>query len=246
MRESQASGPDKKIDAYWRIGQRIQEEALTQDVGYYSSVIKDLSRDLNVSTRTLYDAVQFSEVHEEPPESPALTWSHHRILLRLGNKKDRAFYAKLIKAENLSARALEAAIQAGRHHGKPSAKPTLERPTDPEYLYRAAVLGVIDGDTLDLEIDLGFGVFRKLRARLAQVDAPEGASKTARAARDFSVSALMGAKTVCVKTIKVDLHGRYVVHLFYLDRMASLSRCFERGVYLNDVLLREGLARRVS
>src|SRR5690606_12636833 len=101
-----------------------------------------------------------------------------------------------------------------------------------------------DGDTLDLDIDLGFGVFRKIRVRLADIDAPEGTTKAGRAGRDFVVSALMGAKTVCVKTLKVDLHGRYVVHLFYLARAASLSRCFVDGAYLNDVLVREGLARR--
>lgn len=31
----------------------------------------------------------------------------------------------------------------------------LPRPTDPDYLYRAKVVQVIDGDTLDLHIDVG-------------------------------------------------------------------------------------------
>jgi hypothetical protein len=88
--ESLAKEHDRKIDAYWHIGQRIEEEALAQDVGYYSLVIKDLARDLGVATRTLYDAVQFADVYKEPTESPALTWSHHRVLLRLGTKKDRS------------------------------------------------------------------------------------------------------------------------------------------------------------
>lgn len=36
-----------------------------------------------------------------------------------------------------------------------------------------SVIKVIDGDTIDVEIDLGFGVFVKRRVRLFGIDAPE-------------------------------------------------------------------------
>lgn len=41
------------------------------------------------------------------------------------------------------------------------------------WTYRARVIRVIDGDTLDLEVDLGFRVYHQVRVRLADVDAPE-------------------------------------------------------------------------
>lgn len=42
------------------------------------------------------------------------------------------------------------------------------------YEYRCAVLGVVDGDTVDVDIDLGFGVWlRKERVRIMGIDTPE-------------------------------------------------------------------------
>lgn len=41
------------------------------------------------------------------------------------------------------------------------------------YEYRARVLRVIDGDTLEAEIDLGFRVFLRGTLRLAGINAPE-------------------------------------------------------------------------
>lgn len=41
------------------------------------------------------------------------------------------------------------------------------------YMYRAIVTRVVDGDTLDLDVDLGFHVRKKIRCRLLDVDTPE-------------------------------------------------------------------------
>lgn len=41
------------------------------------------------------------------------------------------------------------------------------------YEYRAKVKRVVDGDTLDLEVDLGFTVKVDIRARLFGIDTPE-------------------------------------------------------------------------
>lgn len=42
------------------------------------------------------------------------------------------------------------------------------------YEYRCAVLRVVDGDTVDVDIDLGFGVWlRKERVRIMGIDTPE-------------------------------------------------------------------------
>ena len=44
---------------------------------------------------------------------------------------------------------------------------------DTEYVYRARLLNVVDGDTVDLEIDLGFRITREVRVRLKGVDTAE-------------------------------------------------------------------------
>lgn len=41
------------------------------------------------------------------------------------------------------------------------------------YVYAATVAKVVDGDTLDLIVDVGFGISTKIRARLVGVYAPE-------------------------------------------------------------------------
>ncbi len=234
--QSKKRPADAKLDAYWSIGERIRAENLDGGAGYGKAVIKDLAADLALSGRTLYDAVQFFEAHAEPPEDADITWTHHRLLLRLSTKKDRAFYIRRLKKEGWSSRQLENAIAAGLHLGTHH-RLVLTRPTEPDYVYGARVLQVVDGDTLDLDIDLGFGVSRKLRSRLARVNAPEIDSSRGRAARDFSINRLRSARTCVVQTVRVDLHGRYVVHLFFAHRRISSAACFKSGVYLNDLLV---------
>ena len=41
------------------------------------------------------------------------------------------------------------------------------------YHYKATVKRVVDGDTIDMDVDLGFGVSKLVRIRLADIDAPE-------------------------------------------------------------------------
>lgn len=46
------------------------------------------------------------------------------------------------------------------------------------YEYRCTILKVIDGDTVDIDIDLGFGVWlRKERIRLMGIDTPESRTR---------------------------------------------------------------------
>lgn len=41
------------------------------------------------------------------------------------------------------------------------------------YTYKAQLIKVVDGDTLDLMVDLGFNIHHKIRVRLLGVDCPE-------------------------------------------------------------------------
>ena len=46
------------------------------------------------------------------------------------------------------------------------------------YEYRCKVLRVVDGDTVDVDIDLGFGVWmHKERVRIMGIDTPESRTK---------------------------------------------------------------------
>lgn len=52
--------------------------------------------------------------------------------------------------------------------------------------YRAKFRRVIDGDTVELDIDLGFGVLTRQLIRVAYVDTPERGEKNYSQARDFT------------------------------------------------------------
>lgn len=47
------------------------------------------------------------------------------------------------------------------------------------YTYPCIILSVIDGDTIDVELDLGFHIKMKERVRLLDVDTPEVFGKKA-------------------------------------------------------------------
>ena len=45
------------------------------------------------------------------------------------------------------------------------------------YNYKATLLRVVDGDTVDAELDLGFKIFIKERIRLMGIDTPESRTR---------------------------------------------------------------------
>lgn len=81
------------------------------------------------------------------------------------------------------------------------------------YEYSAIVLRVIDGDTLDLDIDLGLETFRQIRVRLAGLNAAEHGTPAGDAATEF-VSEWLNtvAHRVTITTVKdkTEKYGRYL------------------------------------
>jgi endonuclease YncB( thermonuclease family) len=239
---AESAGTDEKVHAYWRMGRRIARERLAQDAGYHNTVLRDLAQDARVAVRTLQRAVRFHLVYPEPPAPSGLSWSHYQVLIQLATDHERARYQALAYEQNLSARHLAAAIDAGLADAT-STPPLIERPTEPSYVYAATLHHIVDGDTLILHIDLGFHVLRRQRIRLARVDAPELDTPEGRAARDFLAKRLLPAQSIVVQTRRHDRYARYVAHLFYSPRPLSIDACFTHGHHLNDELLQSGHAR---
>jgi endonuclease YncB( thermonuclease family) len=106
---------------------------------------------------------------------------------------------------------------------------------------------VIDGDTLLAEIDLGFGVQKEERLPLKGVDAPQAKTNEGKRAEQWVRQRLASAEQVVVKTVRMELHGRYVAHVFYSgDAEAAIEAVFRSGGYLNAELISEGLAKRAK
>ena len=88
------------------------------------------------------------------------------------------------------------------------------------YQYKAQVKAVIDADTIDVLIDLGFGVHTMQRLRLYGIDAPEMKTEAGKIAKEYVKSVLLGADAsmfVYVRTIKdkKDKYGRKLAVLYF-------------------------------
>jgi len=89
-----------------------------------------------------------------------------------------------------------------------------------EFTYHADVLRVIDGDTIEVKLDLGFHIYRVARVRLYGVDTPEvrGPEKPQGLVSKAFVEQMIGGKHVSVITVKEsDKYGRVLARINYND-----------------------------
>jgi micrococcal nuclease len=108
------------------------------------------------------------------------------------------------------------------------------------YEYKAKVINVVDGDTIDVVIDLGFDIKYSTRVRLYGINTPETRSRNKKE-KDAGLKAkcrltellLNSEPGVIIRTIKDDSVEKY-------GRL--LANIFLNGVNVNELLLQEGLA----
>lgn len=99
---------------------------------------------------------------------------------------------------------------------------------EPEYRYRATVDRVIDGDTIDFVIDLGFYVKITIRCRLLGVDAPEirGDEKDhGRIVTEKVQQWLDLAKDITIQTTKTGKYGRWLAVVYSSSYPHTLNEC---------------------
>lgn len=98
--------------------------------------------------------------------------------------------------------------------------------------YRGKVFNVVDGDTLDVEVDLGFKIATKQRIRLAHVDTPERNQGNYAAAKKL-VEDLTLNKMVFLRTSKPSKWGYYLAEVIT-----------ETGQDIAQVLISQNLGRK--
>jgi micrococcal nuclease len=84
------------------------------------------------------------------------------------------------------------------------------------YEYRAKLIKVIDGDTLDLLVDLGFHTSIKIRGRLIGVNTPErNHPDWAKATAKLTELLARCGETIIIKTQKdkTEKYGRWLVYI---------------------------------
>lgn len=110
------------------------------------------------------------------------------------------------------------------------------------YIYKSTVIKIVDGDTVDLMVDLGFDINFKMRVRLYGINTPELRASDptivakAQEAKTFVSSLLPVGKQVYIQTIKdkTEKYGRYLATIF-LDEVLTVPS-------LNQQLIDKGLA----
>lgn len=116
---------------------------------------------------------------------------------------------------------------------------------DQLWVYRARLVRVVDGDTMDVTIDAGFHSYRLERLRLLGLNAPEvkGPTKAAGDAATAYVKNWLGlhwqmngdapaAWPLVIQTAKSDVFGRFLATVWSADT----------GACLNDDLVKAGHA----
>ena len=109
-----------------------------------------------------------------------------------------------------------------------------------EYYVRK-VENVVDGDTIDVLIDLGFDILFSSRVRLAGIDTPESRTKDLKEkalgleSKEYLKKALKDAKSVVIKTEKMDSSEKY-------GRILGWIYVNDDTVSLNDMMINDGYA----
>ncbi len=112
------------------------------------------------------------------------------------------------------------------------------------WTYVARVLRVIDGDTLDVVVDLGIGHRAFPRLRLRGIDTAELYTEAGRRARDFVEETLSRCPVVVIATRRTDTYGRYLADVKYHPGASDPQQILQQGSYLNGQLLKQDLATR--
>lgn len=107
------------------------------------------------------------------------------------------------------------------------------------YHYKATVVRVVDGDTAELMIHLGFTIVWRSTCRFYGINTPELRSKDAeerakaKEARALVEQYLAPGSVVYIKSHELDKYGRPLVSIY----------CGEEQLKLNDKLVELGLAK---
>ena len=116
------------------------------------------------------------------------------------------------------------------------------------YEYRATVIKVVDGDTVDVDIDLGFGiVLSDERVRIAGIDTPESRTRD-KEEKKFGLAAKARVKQLLGKTCVLktqinkngeDMKGKFGRILGYFNIYDSATDSWRM---ITEVLISEGHA----
>tara|TARA_R100000329_G_scaffold146252_1_gene132606 strand:- start:85 stop:477 length:393 start_codon:yes stop_codon:yes gene_type:complete len=106
-----------------------------------------------------------------------------------------------------------------------------------EYIYKCKVVHIVDGDTIDVDIPLGFGINKmKQRCRTYNIDTPESRTRN-KAEKKLGLASKARMKELCGKEVyvesldggKLDKYGRLLANLFTLEGINIAKLLIDEG-----------------
>ena len=97
------------------------------------------------------------------------------------------------------------------------------------YKYKAVIFNVVDGDTVDAKVDLGFKISVNLRLRLSGINTPEIRTRDKKEkekgfiAKQFVIDSILD-KEVIIETTKQGKYGRYLAVIYYGENNINLNQ----------------------
>ena len=117
------------------------------------------------------------------------------------------------------------------------------------YNYKAKLLRGIDGDTIDVMIDLGFDIWVKKRIRLAGIDAYEVRTRDkkekvlGKLAKNRLQQVLEKNDEIQVKSQGVGKYGRCIAQVYVIKRHIKSDKY--HGKSINQMMVQEGHAKEI-
>ena len=144
-------------------------------------------------------------------------------------------------------KAVDAETQTAQHREGQEDKTNFKLSTDEDILYRVTIQNIVDGDTVDVSIDLGFSIRFDTRVRLYGINAYETRTRNSEEkqkgllAKQVLTDWLTKAESIyCQFNRKRGKFGRYLGRIYILESLESNIN--SKYVCVNDMLVQEGHA----
>lgn len=254
------------LRAYWEIGRLATAYKKSSGLRF-----KDIADETAITPQNLQNYSkfyrEFPKGYPERYHNRVITWSVYRCLLPVSDAKARDFYLQESCQRRWNKYDLIKHVKEDYYHQqqargtqtKKTQSYTLAATNQHLYTYAAEVIKVIDGDTLDLDILVGFKLRLEHRVRLRGINCPEMSSSKGQKAKAFVEDELNACMVeanpakgqfaprplVVIKTYKRGLYGRYIIDLFYRPGATKAEDILNDSRWLNNELIAKKLAKKI-
>jgi len=115
------------------------------------------------------------------------------------------------------------------------------------FQYEARIIRIKDGDTLTVDVDLGFHIHHEIDVRLARIDTPEIVNYGLNGVQDPAAAYVMQCcppGSVCIVNIsRAEKYGRWLAEILFQPGVTDRWKILESPRVLNDELVRGGFAK---